>query len=220
MARSCVGAGRAENFLPVRLLWAYSRWDGLLRPYAFVCPCYNKVIIYLRGLYMGNLSISVNNQPLRNVELRQVKDDMSLKEAEAVLKAQKDGLDTIGITIEDVNYIITGKGIDARPGDTILIEGQAAGKIDFVEQEENTFGEGFEAGRKPVKGLEGLEQGIMAGMLPLQQGLVRGTIASVRGLTANDKAVEQVTQGPPIDKQLIEDMAKAMSTLFGGGGGW
>ena len=166
---------------------------------------------------MGDLNISINGHQLQNVQLRQVKDKLNLEQAEVVLTAQKDGLDTIGVTIEDVDYLITGKGLDAKMGDTVMIEGQAAGQIAFVENEENTFVEGFKAGMKPVKGLEALEFSLMSPALPASRGLVRGSVAAIRGWTANDKVIEQVTQGPPIDKKLIEDAAKAISNLFGGG---
>lgn len=165
---------------------------------------------------MGNLSISINGQSLPYQELRQVKQGMNMEQAEEVLSAHKDGLDTIGITVDDTHYLITGKGLHAKAGDDVMIEGQAAGKVAFVEEEENTFGEGFKKGMVPPKGLEALEYAVMSPTLPVARGLVRGTIAAVHGWTANTKTVEKVTDGPNIDKKLVEDTAKAISRMFGG----
>ena len=167
---------------------------------------------------MANLSISVNGQKLDYTQLRQVKDGMNLQQAQEVLACQKDGLDTIGITIDDTHYLITGKGLQAKAGDEVMIEGNAAGKVDFVEEEENTFGEGFKAGMKPAKGFEALEYAMMSPTIPAARGLVRGTVAAIRGWRADEeKAVAKVSQGPNIDKKLVEDAAKAISSLFGGG---
>lgn len=157
---------------------------------------------------MGNLSIGINGQQYSNLELRQVKEGVSLKEAQQTLAQQKDGLDAVGVNIEGIDYLITGTGINAKEGDAITIEGHAAGKVAFVENEDNTFGEGWQKGLRKKMG--GLEKSVGGAGFVLQNGLIEGVGASIKGMRANTQTIESLTQGPAIDKKVLEDTVKAM----------
>lgn len=158
-----------------------------------------------------HFSIKIKDKEYNNLDLHQVKEGVSLEEAQAVLEAQKDGLDTLGVEIDGEKYLITGKGIQADVLDAVEIEGQAAGKVAFVEQENNTFSEGFQAARPYTLGTA-----VIAGPLTGIGALVSGAVAEARGATANPKVVQTITDGV-VTPKLLNDLIRAMDALMGRG---
>ncbi|MBT9546860.1 MAG: hypothetical protein IV090_15840 [Candidatus Sericytochromatia bacterium] len=164
---------------------------------------------------MSDFKISVAGQALENYQLRQVRSDKSLLEVEQHLKDNPDGFDTIGIKIEDQDYLIIGKGLKAHAGDPVTVEGKASGSVAFVENEENSFGEGFKAGLKTK--MMGLEYSVAGAPFLIGEGLIKGTKAAIRSGQAHEKEIEKVTEGPPLTRKMFEDAAEAISNMFGGG---
>lgn len=164
--------------------------------------------------YAEHFKITVDGKEQPDLELRQLKDGVSLQEAQAALEADKDGLDTIGLEIEGVNYLLTGKGIDADVMDQVQVEGQAAGTVAFVEQEHNTFREGWKAGTEKANKW-GLQYSVAAAPAVAMAGLAGGAVAVGRGMTAKTHVVESLTDGPAITPKLMHEAVEAMMTLFG-----
>jgi hypothetical protein len=164
---------------------------------------------------MSDFKISVGGQAVENYQLRQVRNDKSMLDVEQHLKENPDGYDTIGIKINDQDYLIVGKGLKANPGDPVFVEGQAAGKVEFVENEDNTFKEGFKAGLKTK--MAGLEQSVAGAPFLLGAATAKGAVAAARGNKAHEQEIEKVTEGPPLTRQLLEEAVEAISSLFGGG---
>lgn len=164
---------------------------------------------------MSDFKISVGGKPIENYQLRQVRNDKSLLEVEQHLKDHPDGYDTIGIKIEDQDYLIVGKGLKANPGDPVMVEGQASGSVAFVENEDNTFKEGLKAGFKTD--LKGLEHSVAGAPFLLGAAAVKGTAAAIRGAKAHEAEIEKVTEGPPLTRKMVEEAADAIANMFGGG---
>lgn len=160
---------------------------------------------------MSNFNLSVGGQPLQNYQLNQVKDGVSLEEAKQVLEAEKDGYDTLGVHIEGVDYLISGQGLNAKAGDEVMLEGEAVGKVAFVEQEDNTFAEGFKTGMSTKMG--GLEKSVAGAPFSLAAGVAKGTAAAAKG--TSEDTLKKVTQGPPITREIVEDAVKAFESFFG-----
>ncbi|PIW45489.1 hypothetical protein COW20_20395 [bacterium (Candidatus Blackallbacteria) CG13_big_fil_rev_8_21_14_2_50_49_14] len=164
---------------------------------------------------MSDFKISVGGNPLENYQIRQIKNDKTMMQVEQHLKENPDGYDSMGVKIDGQDYLIVGKGLKANAGDSVEIEGQAMGRVEFVEEENNTFAEGLKAGFKTK--MAGLEHSVAGGPLVLGAAAVKGTAAAIRGAKAHEKEIEAVTEGPPLTRQLIEDAVKAISSMFGGG---
>jgi len=164
---------------------------------------------------MSDFKISVGGKPVENYQLRQVRNDKSLLEVEQHLKDNPDGYDTIGIKIEDQDYLIVGKGLKANPGDPVTVEGKASGSVAFVENEDNTFKEGLKAGFQTK--LMGLEQSVAGAPFLVGTAAVKATVAAVRGAQAHEKEIEKVTEGPALTRKMVEEAAEAIANLFGGG---
>lgn len=146
---------------------------------------------------MSDLSVSIGGkQPLSNAQVRIVRQDAESR-VQSTLQDQKDGLDTIGFRSEGIDYLITGAGLDAKMGDTVQVEGKAVGTVSFVEQEANTFAEGFKAGINTK--LAGLEHSVAGAPFQVANGLYKGLEAM---LPASDKskALDSLTQGPALKK--------------------
>lgn len=161
-----------------------------------------------------HFKIAINGKEHKNLELRQVKEGLSLEEAQSVLKSEKDGLDTIGLEIDGVNYLISGTGIEADVWDTVEIEGQASGTVAFVEQENNAFREGFKSGLKKMSKI-GIQYSVAAAPAMAISGLAGGAIAVGRGMTAKTDVLEKITDGPVITPQAIIEMIDALDSLMG-----
>ena len=146
---------------------------------------------------MSDFKISVSGKPLENYSMRPLRQGTDLLQAESHLKEHRDGLDTLGVKVEGQDFLITGRGLQAHPGDLVSIEeGQAVGRIAFVEQEDNTFKEGVVAGFKTK--IAGLEHSVAALPVLSAVALVKGTVAAVRGARATEEQVQQVTEGEPL----------------------
>ena len=160
-----------------------------------------------------HFKIAINGKEHKNLDIRQLKEGVSLEEAQKVLNAEKDGFDTVGVEIDGVNYLISGKGITADTFDSIEIEGQAAGSVSFVEQENNAFREGFKAGIEKAS-KTGLQYSVAAAPLMTMAGLAGGAVATGRGLTAKDDVLEKLTEGPVITPQLMEEAVEAIESIM------
>ncbi len=148
---------------------------------------------------MSNLSVSIGGgQPIPNAQVNLVRQQADPSQAEKTLATKKDGLDTIGfMAAKGIDYIITGKGLNAKPGDTVFIEGKAVGVVDFVEQEDNSFSEGFDTGMKTNLG--GLEKSVAGAPFSLAAGLFKGAQAAVNSnLSRDNQVVDSVSKGPAL----------------------
>lgn len=148
---------------------------------------------------MSDFKISIGGKALENYQLRPVKEGKSLLQAEQHLKDHADGLDTLGVKIDGQDYLIVGKGLKGQPGDLVELEGQAVGRVEFVEEEQNTFKEGMIAGFKTK--IAGLEHSVAAAPVLVGVAAVKGTAAAIRGAKAHEEEVKTVTEGPPLTKK-------------------
>lgn len=176
---------------------------------------------------MGDFSVSVNGKQWNDVKIRQVKTDTAKEDIQNILKAEKDGYDSVGVNVDGVDYLLYGqanKDLKINPGDLVTIklkgdadepEGQALGRVAFVEQESNTFAEGFKAGFKTK--IAGIEHSVAGAPFLMTAALIKGTTAALKGHNATDSQIEKVTEGPEITRQVLEDAVKAISSMFGGG---
>lgn len=176
---------------------------------------------------MGDFSVSVNGKQWNDVKIRQVKADASKEDIQNILKAEKDGYDSVGVNIEGVDYLLYGqanKDLKINPGDLVTVqlsgeandpEGQALGRVAFVEQESNTFAEGFKNGFKTK--IAGIEHSVAGAPFLMTAALIKGTAAAIKGNKATDSVIEKVTEGPEITRKVLEDAANAISSLLGGG---
>lgn len=99
------------------------------------------------GVNLKNVQLkaSLNDKTLNNVEIKELKDNISLDDAEKRLNSPfGDGFDTIGFSIEDKNYIAYGKGLSAKAGDKISFGGKT-GQVKFFEDESNSMKEGIKS---------------------------------------------------------------------------
>ncbi len=155
---------------------------------------------------MSDFKISVGGKPIDNYSIRPLRQGTDLLQAESHLKEHRDGLDSLGVRIDGQDYLITGRGLRAHPGDLVSVEtGQAVGRVEFVEQEDNTFGEGVVAGFKTK--IAGLEHSVAALPVLSTVALVKGTAAAVRGARATEEQVKQLTSGEPLTLKALEDFS-------------
>jgi hypothetical protein len=124
---------------------------------------------------------------MQNVQIRELKPGMSLAEAEQKLREKKDNYDTIGFTVGDTSYIAYGKGIAPNWDETkpayveslsISLDGKA-GKVDFFEDEVNTFAE--KAWDREVENVDAVVDWIMPTACGSPEGCTAGAIAVTLG---------------------------------------
>jgi len=96
------------------------------------------------GINKQNFAISVNEKKMNVEGVKSLKEDVSLKDAEQRLKYSGDGFDTIGMEIDGKDYLAYGKGLSAKPGDKVNVNGKA-GQVKFFEDEDNSFSEGIKS---------------------------------------------------------------------------
>lgn len=96
------------------------------------------------GINKPNFNISVNEQKIKVEGLKELKEGVSLKDAEQRLKYSGDGFDTIGLEIDGKDFLAYGKGLSAKPGDQVKVNGQV-GQVKFFEDDDNSFSEGIKS---------------------------------------------------------------------------
>ena len=125
------------------------------------------------------MSLSINNQNL-NVMVKELKPGTTLQDAKALLDKAKDGYDTIGFSSGGKDYIAVGQGLQTPKGGILKMDGKEC-KIDFVEQEANTAGEGAVKALKSAAGLISIGASGLVGAGLGTAGSFLGGVASAIG---------------------------------------
>jgi len=97
-------------------------------------------------------------------------------EVKSFLAKNKDGYDSYMVTVDNRDFLVLGKGYkELKAADNLQIDGKRA-QVQFLEQEDNTAGEGAKHG---LLSLGGLGKGLLGGVAGLAGGF--GALAAFGG---------------------------------------
>lgn len=130
------------------------------------------------------LDLKVGDIGLENAQVFELNEGLSFEDLQNKLygpvidgmyiKSQRpyDGLDTIGISVNDKKFLVVGQFPHIEQNAELASNGKTLGKIQFVENEDNTFSEGYNKipALKISDPLTAVQSGI-AGLLSLSSGL-------------------------------------------------
>ncbi len=112
----------------------------------------------------ANVSLNGKKLDAKVVPLRQ---GFLASEVKSYLDKNKDGYDSYKVSVGGRDFLVLGKGYkDLKASDNLAIDGQRA-QVDFLEQEDNTAGEGA---RKSLLSLGGLGKALIGGAAGLAGG--------------------------------------------------